>query len=58
MLMAAIEPGRICIKKKGGDAGAEVTVVKVEGNFAIVKDKKGKEGRVSILHLEPTPRKA
>jgi len=56
--MAAIEPGRICVKKKGGDAGSEVTVVKVEGNFAIVKDKKGKEGRVSVLHLEPTPRKA
>ena len=57
--MAAIEEGRICVKKKGGDAGEEVTVTKVlDDNFAMVKNNKGKESRVSILHLEPTSRKA
>ncbi len=57
--MAAIKEGRICVKKKGVDAGEEVTITKVvDDNFVMVKDKKGKESRVSILHLEPTSKTA
>lgn len=57
--MAAIEEGRICVKRKGRDSGEEVTITKViDDNFAMVKDAKGKESRVAIVHLEPTPRKA
>jgi large subunit ribosomal protein L14e len=57
--MAAIEEGRICIKKMGKDSGEEVTISKIiDGNFVMVKDAKGKEMKVSIRHLEPTSRKA
>lgn len=57
--MAAIQVGRVCIKKKGADAGEEVVVTKVlDDNFAMVKGRKGKESRVSILHLEPTSKTA
>lgn len=57
--MAAIREGRICVKKKGADAGEEVTVTKVlDGNFVMVKNAKGKESRCSVLHLEPTSRTA
>lgn len=53
--MAAIEVGRVCIKKAGRDAGEEVVIVKVvDNNVVIVKNKKGKESRCSIRHLEPT----
>ena len=56
--MAAIEEGRICVKTMGKDSGEEVTITKVvDKNFAMVKDAKGKESRVSIRHLEPTSRK-
>lgn len=57
--MAAIEIGRICVKKSGVDAGEEVTITKVvDDNFVMVKNKKGKESRCSILHLEPTSKSA
>ena len=57
--MAAIEEGRICVKKMGKDSGEEVTITKViDSNFVMVKDAKGKETRVGIRHLEPTSRKA
>ncbi|MBU0586025.1 50S ribosomal protein L14e [Candidatus Micrarchaeota archaeon] len=59
--MAAIKEGKICIKKKGGDSGEEVLITKVlDDNFVMVKGKrgKGKERRCSIMHLEPTSRKA
>jgi large subunit ribosomal protein L14e len=56
--MAAIEEGRICVKKMGRDSGEEVVVSRiVDDNFAMVKDAKGKESKVSIRHLEPTSRK-
>ncbi len=57
--MVAIKEGRICVKKKGADAGEEVTITKVvDDNFVMVKNAKGKESRVSILHLEPTSKTA
>ena len=56
--MAAVEKGRICVKKMGRDSGEEVVITKViDDNFVMVKDAKGKECRVSIWHLEPTSRK-
>ncbi len=57
--MAAIQVGRVCVKKKGADAGEEVTITKViDGNFVMVKNAKGRESKCSILHLEPTSRMA
>ena len=57
--MAAIEVGRICVKKMGKESGEEVAITKiVDDNFVMVKNAKGKESRVSIRHLEPTSRKA
>lgn len=57
--MAAIEVGRICVKKMGRESGEEVTITKiVDDNFVMAKNAKGKESRVSIRHLEPTSRKA
>ncbi|MBD3389719.1 50S ribosomal protein L14e [Candidatus Micrarchaeota archaeon] len=56
--MAAIEEGRICIKKMGKDSGDEVVIIKIiDDNFVMVKGAKGKESRVSIRHIEPTSRK-
>lgn len=58
--MAAMEVGRICIKKMGKDSGEEVVVTKlVDDNFVMVRSTsgKGKESRVNIRHLEPTSRK-
>ncbi len=57
--MAAIEAGRICVKKRGVDAGEEVTITKViDDNFVMVKNAKGKESKCSIMHLEPTSKTA
>lgn len=52
--MAAIPPGRICIKTRGKNAGKEVVVKRVEKPFVIVENEKGKEQRVSLKHIEPT----
>lgn len=58
-MSAAIKEGRICVKKKGCDSGEEVTVTKIiDDNFVMIKNKKGKESKVSILHLEPTSKTA
>lgn len=55
--MAAIEKGRVCVKKTGNDAGEEVVIIKIlDNNFVTVKNKKGKESKASVLHLEPTPK--
>ncbi len=55
--MSAIKIGRICIKKKGADAGEEVIITNIiDNNFVMVKSKNGKESKCSILHIEPTSR--
>ncbi|MEM4272110.1 MAG: hypothetical protein QXH30_00830 [Candidatus Bilamarchaeaceae archaeon] len=57
--MAAIEVGRVCVKKFGRDSGKEVVISRIiDGNFVMVRDSKGKESKASIGHLEPTSRKA
>ncbi len=56
--MAAIEEGRICIKKMGNDSGEEVVITKIiDDKFVMARGAKGKESRISIRHLEPTSRK-
>ena len=52
--MAAISEGKVCIRKFGKGSGEEVTITKVlDDHFVMVKDKKGKEKRANIKHLEP-----
>ncbi|MGC8478417.1 MAG: 50S ribosomal protein L14e [Candidatus Micrarchaeia archaeon] len=48
------EPGRVCIKKNGRDAGSRAVITKVENeNFVkVVTAKRGKERRCNIRHLE------
>jgi large subunit ribosomal protein L14e len=54
--MAAIQVGRICIKKTGRDAGKKCVITKVvDENFVQAKVTGAKKARkVSIRHLEPT----
>ncbi|MEW6528978.1 MAG: 50S ribosomal protein L14e [Candidatus Micrarchaeota archaeon] len=53
--MSAIEVGRVCTKKRGADAGNEVIITDIiDDNFVIIKNKKGKESKCSVLHLEPS----
>ncbi|MFA6330243.1 MAG: 50S ribosomal protein L14e [Candidatus Micrarchaeia archaeon] len=52
--MGAIEVNRKCVKTRGRHAGEAVTVVKLlDGNFAEVRDAKGKVKRCNVQHLEP-----
>jgi len=55
--MAAIEPGRICYKTKGRDAGKKLVVTAVEGSFATVIGSNGKNEKCNIRHLFPTKSK-
>ncbi len=57
--MAAIEKGRVCIITAGRRSGEKVVITKDIGTgFVMVQDKKGKERKVSIKHLDPTEKKA
>ena len=56
--MAAIEKGRVCIITTGRRSGEKVVISAIEKGYAMVKDKKGKERKVSVKHLEPTEKKA
>lgn len=47
-----IEPGRVCLKIAGRDAGKRCVVLSVKGPFAEVLSAR-KKRRVSIHHLEP-----
>jgi len=52
-MVSVVQVGRKAIKTKGRKAGEEVVVTKViDKNFVMVKDKKGREKRCNILHLE------
>ena len=54
--MAAITPGRVCIKLAGRDAGQKVIITKiVDDNYVMIKSPvRKKERKCSIKHLEPT----
>jgi len=56
--MAAIEKGRVCVLTEGRRTGEKVVISSIEKGYALVKDKKGKERKVSVKHLEPTETKA
>ena len=49
----AIKVGAVCKVKTGRRTGQEVTIARVEGNFAFAKTAKGKERKFNILFLEP-----
>ncbi len=54
--MAAIEPGRVCVKLTGRDAGSKCVITKVlDSNFVEVRTamRGGKARKVNIHHLEP-----
>ena len=60
--MPAIEIGRICIKKKGREAGRRCVIVDViDDNFVLITGPKQLTGvrrrRANVLHLEPTSEK-
>jgi len=56
--MPAIENGRICILTAGRRKGEEVMVTKmVTDSFVLVVNKKGKERKCAVAHLQPTERK-
>ncbi len=49
----AMKVGRKAVKLTGRKAGETVEITKiVDRSFVMVKDKKGKEKRCNILHLE------
>ncbi len=52
-MASVVQVGKKAVRTKGRKAGEEVTVTKiVDKNFVMVKDKKGKEKRCNITHLE------
>ncbi|MFH1664373.1 MAG: 50S ribosomal protein L14e [archaeon] len=55
--MALIEPGRVCIKRKGREAGKKVVVTSVKGNYAFIEGTGVKKRRCNITHLYPTAEK-
>jgi large subunit ribosomal protein L14e len=51
-----IEPGRVCVKIAGREAGQKCVVVEVlDENFVVVVGPKVRRRRCNIDHLEPTP---
>ncbi len=56
--MKGIEPGRVCVKLRGRDAGKKCVIVKViDHNFVEIRSAgRKKVRRANILHLEPLDR--
>jgi large subunit ribosomal protein L14e len=53
-----IEPGRVCVKIAGREAGQKCVVIEVlDDNFVLVAGPKVRKRRCNIDHLEPTPLK-
>ncbi|MDO8555759.1 MAG: KOW motif-containing protein [Nanoarchaeota archaeon] len=51
-----IEPGRVCVKLAGRDAGLTCVVIKVDGNRVLI-DGQTRRKLCSPLHLEPLAKK-
>jgi ribosomal protein L14E/L6E/L27E len=52
-MASALKVGRKAVKLKGRKAGETVEITRiVDRNFVLVKDKKGKEKKCNVLHLE------
>ncbi|MEK6981993.1 MAG: 50S ribosomal protein L14e [Candidatus Micrarchaeota archaeon] len=55
--MAAINVGSVCVIIAGRRSGEQVTISSIaDSNCVLTKDKKGKERKYSVLHLEPVSR--
>lgn len=54
-----IEPGRVCIKRSGRDAGKKCVVINVLDNkfVEIVSSSRKKARKCSIMHLTPLSQK-
>ncbi|EQD43513.1 hypothetical protein B1B_13779, partial [mine drainage metagenome] len=54
MIQMLVEPGRVCIKKFGRDAGSRAVIVSVgkDGYVNIVTAKRQKERKCNTKHLE------
>lgn len=55
--MAAIEPGRVCYKTRGREAGKKVIVLELQDIYATIVGKNGKKERCNIRHLFPLKEK-
>ncbi|RLG70187.1 MAG: 50S ribosomal protein L14e [Candidatus Iainarchaeum archaeon] len=55
--MAAIEPGRVCYKTRGREAGKKVVVLELQNLYATVVGKGGKKEKCNIRHLFPLKEK-
>ena len=57
--MPAIEVGRICVKKRGRDAGKRCVITKIiDDSFVEIAVKGRKTNRkCAVVHLEPLPEK-
>ncbi len=56
--MSLIEPGRVCIKTAGREAGKYCIVLEVvDKNFVIVQGPKVRKRKCNVAHLEPLPEK-
>ena len=56
--MSVFEPGRVCIKTAGREAGKYCVVLEViDENFVIVQGPKVRKRRCNIAHLEALPEK-
>lgn len=54
--MKVIEPGRVCVKKAGREAGKVCVIVEVlDDNFVVIDGPEVKRRRCNIAHLEPLP---
>lgn len=56
--MAILETGRICIEKRGRNAGQKVIVLGLEKGKAVVAGKRVKKHAVNVLHVFPTEKVA
>ncbi len=53
-----LEPGRVCVKTAGREAGKYCVVLEVvDENFVIVQGPKVRKRKCNIAHLEPLPEK-
>jgi large subunit ribosomal protein L14e len=53
-----IEPGRVCVKVAGREAGEKCVVLEVlDHNFVVVAGPRVRRRKCNVDHLEPTPHK-
>ncbi|HLC36014.1 MAG TPA: 50S ribosomal protein L14e [archaeon] len=52
-----IDVGRVCIKKKGREAGMKAVIVELKEGFAVVDGPSIKRKKCNVRHLFPTPEK-